>query len=149
MRNVLAFILTCIILAQVSIQVEAKSGLDCNCVLYARSYVPELPRGLYTKKDKQGIVNYYSPVPGAILLTGDGYWGHAAYVDKVEGDLVFIQEANFSRCKKTTRWIRKDYEKIYGYYLSPILLAKVELMNFIAAQNLNEQFGRYAAYISL
>lgn len=89
----------------------------CNCVLTARVFNTDLPRGLYSLSQKKRIINSKEPTIGATVITNEGNWtGHAATVVGVTEDTVTLLEANYKRCKVTTRVLDKDSKKIVGYY---------------------------------
>lgn len=132
MRVFFALILVCAIFALSTMGVEAKSGLQCNCVKYGRSIESSLPLGLNNKANKKKIVNSLVPIEGGFVLTSEGYWGHVAYIEKVEGTWFYILEANYKHCQVSYRWLQTDYSKIYGYYIPPVVLAKQEMKEFMA-----------------
>lgn len=90
----------------------------CNCVKTARILNPELPYGLISRKSKLGIINTQEAEPGATVVTKEGYWYHVATVAYETDDYITVIEANYKRCKVTARTIRKDSQKIAGYYIN-------------------------------
>ncbi|MDH4129292.1 MAG: hypothetical protein OEV44_11085 [Spirochaetota bacterium] len=99
----------------------------CNCVLWLRDRLPELPTGLWTLDDKEAIINSQTPVVGSGAMCADGVWfthegkkvfsGHVALVTKVKDDLLTIQEANYKSCTITEREGTKDKLKIVGFFV--------------------------------
>lgn len=89
----------------------------CNCVLTARKFNSDLPRGLYSLSQKKRIINSDEPTIGATVITNEGNWtGHAATVIGIDNETITLLEANYKRCKVTTRVLDKDSKKIVGYY---------------------------------
>lgn len=89
----------------------------CNCVLTARKFNSDLPRGLYSLSQKKRIINSKEPTIGATVITNEGNWtGHAATVIGIDNETITLLEANYKRCKVTTRVLDKDSKKIVGYY---------------------------------
>lgn len=98
--------------------VNAQSSTACNCVLYARTLVPSLPRGLFTLQDKKNIINSYNPSQGSVAIIDSGQqWGHVAVVTSVNNDgTVTIQESNWGRCRIGSRTGTPGDLRILGYY---------------------------------
>jgi hypothetical protein len=92
--------------------------LAYNCVLFARSQNPSLPRGLFTKSSKAKIAQDIPPEEGSVILTKEGRYGHAGIVKEVKENSIVIEECNYNRGKCGTREIMKDNANILGYYPS-------------------------------
>ena len=89
----------------------------CNCVLYVRARVPQMPFGLWTIFDKKKIINDHTPRAGSVAIINVGLpWGHVALVKKVGTQHLTIQEANFKFCKITERHGNTADLKIIGYF---------------------------------
>lgn len=82
---------------------KVPSNLKGNCVLFARSLVPDLPMvGVSSTshqvnaQGKRKAINSKTPVPGSIaILPERGFYGHLAYVEKVNPDgTIYIIDAN-------------------------------------------------------
>ncbi len=56
------------------------------------------------------------PVPGAIAWTPAGWYGHVAYVERIEGNSVLISEMNFAGWNRVSqRWVpATSFGYIYG-----------------------------------
>ena len=87
-----------------------------NCVLYARCKQPRLPTGLTYWRDKLRIINSHTPRAGcvAVIKTGSAY-GHVAYVSRVSGSTVYIDEGNWGR-RCNSRSGTAASLKIQGYW---------------------------------
>ena len=99
--------------------VFAQNSVACNCVLYARTLVPSLPRGLFTLQNKKNIINSYTPSKGAVAVIDSGHeWGHVAVVTDVssDGTTVTIQESNWGRCRIGSRTGSPQRLNILGYF---------------------------------
>jgi hypothetical protein len=99
--------------------VFAQNSVACNCVLYARTLVPSLPRGLFTLQNKKNIINSYTPSKGAVAIIDSGLeWGHVAVVTDVspDGTTVTIQESNWRRCRIGSRTGSPQRLNILGYF---------------------------------
>jgi surface antigen len=86
-----------------SITVHASSGPNkfpygwCTWYVASRRYVPW--RGNAKQWPASARAYGYSvgrvPVPGAILVTGESWWGHVAYVESVHGSTITVSEMNY------------------------------------------------------
>lgn len=88
---------------------------ECSCVLYAQD-ISGINVGSIGKARNHPI-NSHEPTYGAIVVLNEGASGHIAMVGSVFAETFFVLEFNFSKCQFGTREIRKDYEKIIGYYI--------------------------------
>lgn len=75
-----------------------------NCVLYARCRQPRLPYGLTSYADKVRVINSRTARAGcvAVIKTSSSY-GHVAYVNRVSGGRVSIDEGNWPSGRCGTR----------------------------------------------
>ncbi len=89
----------------------------CNCVTWVRcAKASWLPYGLFTLADKKRVMNSSSADPGKVAVHNIYYpYGHVSYITKVKGSTIYIEEANYSRCKVTKRSGSKSNLKIIGY----------------------------------
>ena len=111
----------------------------CNCVLWLRDRLPELPYGLWTLDDKKAIINSSTPVVGSGAMSKDGVWftrngkrvfsGHVALVVKVIEDIITIHEANYQSCAVTEREGTMDQLKLVGFFVPEHLINNEETMN--------------------
>lgn len=63
-----------------------------------------------------GYATGYTPVPGAIMVTRESWWGHVAYVESVSGGSVRISEMNYNGWGVvSSRSLPKNSWKIRGY----------------------------------
>ena len=87
-----------------------------NCVKFARCKQPALPYGLTYWRDKLRIINTQRPRAGcvAVIKTGSAY-GHVAYVRRVSGSTVYIDEGNWGR-RCNSRSGTAAALKIQGYW---------------------------------
>ncbi len=97
---------------------DAQNDTACNCVLYARTFVPSLPRGLFTLQDKKNIINSDRPSKGAVAIIDSGYSpGHVAVVTNVNRDgTITIQEGNWNKCRIGSRTGSPQKLNILGYF---------------------------------
>lgn len=105
--------------AQGNLQVlEGDFEFADNCVKFARQFVPNLQYGLWDKEDKQKAVDHSITWPsvGDVVLTGEGPYGHAAYIEAIEGDEMILREANYRAGKVTSgRRLKISDSKVYGF----------------------------------
>lgn len=80
--------------------VRAFSGIDVGPIGYARNHP----------------INTDWPITGGIVILDEGYFGHTAFVTKVDDEFIYIKESNFIPCTVGERKLRRDYSKILGYY---------------------------------
>ena len=87
-----------------------------NCVKYARCRQRRLPYGLTYWRDKLNIINSRTPRVGcvAVIKTGSAY-GHVAYVKRVSGSTVSIDEGNWGR-RCNSRSGTASQLRIQGYW---------------------------------
>lgn len=72
-----------------------------NCVLYARCRQRRLPFGLTTYAQKVAIINSSRARAGCVaVIRTSSQWGHVAYVNRVSGSTVYLDEGNWpsGRC---------------------------------------------------
>jgi len=113
----------------------------CNCVLWLRVVLPELPTGLWTLDDKRAIINSSKPVVGSGAMSSDGVWfthegkkvfsGHVAFVKKVDKDVITIREANYRSCTVTEREGTMKELKLIGFFVPDRLKTNEETMKEI------------------
>ncbi len=99
-----------------TIKILPSESNSCNCVLFARHYVPSLPFGLWTLGDKKKIINAYTPTVGNVAIMSVGLWGHVGIVTGISGNIITIKEANYKTCKITERAGMATELKIIGYF---------------------------------
>jgi hypothetical protein len=104
---------------------SAAEDVKCNCVLYARSKVPSLPRGLDTHVAKLGVINSNVPRVGVVAVHS---YNHVSVVTRVwtvrvrvgrgyrTDTYVKINEANYRRCQITSRSGSPQGLGIVGYF---------------------------------
>lgn len=65
---------------------------------------------------REGYQTGKIPVPGAVAWTPNGWYGHVAYVERVEGEQVLISEMNFAGWNRVSqRWVNaSSFGYIYG-----------------------------------
>ncbi len=65
---------------------------------------------------REGYLTGAIPVPGAVAWTPNGWYGHVAYVERVEGSQVLISEMNFAGWNRVSqRWVAaSSFGYIYG-----------------------------------
>lgn len=83
-----------------------------SCVLFARWYL--------NRDEIRGIAGAIKPSSqepkiGSVVLLKEGKLGHVAIVEGIEGDTLYLLEANYISGKITRRQIQKDYDRIKGY----------------------------------
>ncbi|MDD2498880.1 MAG: CHAP domain-containing protein [Desulfitobacteriaceae bacterium] len=89
----------------------------CNCVLWVRKRVPNLPFGLWTILSKKKIINSDKAKEGRVAIMNVGLpFGHVGIVKEVGKNHITIQEANYKLCKVTERHGTEKDLKILGYF---------------------------------
>lgn len=85
-----------------SVESELGGCNQCtNCVKYARCRQRRLPYGLTTFADKVARINRRTPRAGCVaVIKTSSVYGHVAYVNKVSGGRIYIDEGNWpsGRC---------------------------------------------------
>ena len=84
----------------------------CSCVIFARWYL--------NREEIRGIAGAIKPSSqepkiGSVVLLREGELGHTAVVIGIEGDTLYLLEANYTPCKLTTRQMKIGDSKIKGY----------------------------------
>lgn len=119
------------------------SNIINNCVLFARYKVPSLPYGLVSYDSKKNICNSHTAIVGEIAVLpqySGGYYGHVAYVEKVEGSVITILEGGANTGHINRRVGTESQLEIYGYYNPGGLSAPVN--------NSNNGSNTYTAYVT-
>lgn len=91
----------------------------CTWYVATRTHVPwggNAKNWLANAKAYGAVVNS-TPAPGTIVVTTDNrYYGHVAYVEKVEDDKILISEMNYEKFGKVNqRWLSTSSKTIRGY----------------------------------
>lgn len=97
---------------------NANSSCDtCNCVTWVRcARASWLPYGLNTLDDKKKAMNTSTADVGRVAVHDIYYpYGHVSYISKIKGSTITIEEANYTKCKQTSRSGSKSALKIIGY----------------------------------
>ena len=55
------------------------------------------------------------PWPGYLVLLSEGEYGHLAVIQRIEGDKLYIVEANYKPCAVSTRTLDINDPRIRGY----------------------------------
>ncbi len=87
----------------------------CSCVSYARwrSGINTGPIGVA----RNHKVNSQIPKVGALAVTYESSAGHLSYVVAIDANYIYVDEANYSRCRVTyNRAIPRNSKVIKGYY---------------------------------
>lgn len=85
-------------------QVTSSSGPNhfpwgwCTWYVASRRYVPWSGNAYnwYENAQSYGRPTGRTPVPGAIMVTGESGWGHVAYVESVSGNSFTVSEMNYT-----------------------------------------------------
>lgn len=83
----------------------------CSCVKYARTLIPNLPRGDASDFKANGPPQ----VGGLVLLDYDGT-GHVAVITGFTADGITVSEGNYHHCEKDTRIILLNDPHIIGFW---------------------------------
>ena len=93
---------------------QAKGFDPCSCVSYAKSLVP------YRESigvAKNWLRNTDKAQVGGVVILKESPSGHVAYITKVWADEFEVDETNYVPCTRSTRIIKKNYDKIIGYWV--------------------------------
>lgn len=61
-------------------------------------------------------INSKEPKVGSVVILDESVYGHSAVITQMWEDEFKVDETNYIPCTRSTRIIRKDYDKIIGYY---------------------------------
>ena len=84
-----------------------------NCVMYAKYRTGHLNESWGVAKDIKP--NSQTPVVGGVVLTSEGKFGHAGYIENIKDDKLLIVEANYIPDQISTRSLQLDSPSIRGY----------------------------------
>lgn len=84
-----------------------------NCVLYTKYLLGRLNESWGIAQDIKPTSTI--PYVGGVVLTKEGKFGHLAIIEKIEGDTLYLKEANYTPNKITTRELSVDSPLIRGY----------------------------------
>jgi len=119
-----------------------ETPLECSCVRYAESLVNGIP--IINAIDYP--LNTITPVVGDIIklqyynATTTNYIYHIAVIDKITDAGFHIREANFERCKETSRVIDRESEEILGFF-NPARQRLIDNLTDIQKQTLWNESG--------
>jgi len=92
------------------------------CTWYAAQKRPDIPNRLgnggawYSNAQSQGLATGQTPQAGAVVVTGESWVGHVAYVESVNGNTITVSEMNYEGWNKvSTRTINASASTIKGY----------------------------------
>lgn len=90
----------------------------CSCVAFVKRLTGFDKSIGYAKNWPR---NSEVPVIGGVVITSESSFdtfrtGHVAYILDINDDTLTLLEANYSRCKQTTRKIKVADKKIIGYW---------------------------------
>jgi hypothetical protein len=104
-------------LANITAMASCDDTYKCNCVLWVRNCKAYwLPSGMTYIWEKKSKINTQEAKSGRVAVMDIYYpYGHVAYITKVSGSSISVQEANYTPCKVTSRTGTKSGMKIAGY----------------------------------
>lgn len=90
---------------------------QCTWYIAQKRYIPWAgnAKDWLNNARKYGFQTGSEPVPGAIVATREGYYGHVAYVEAVQGDSIIISEMNLGYGVLKTRTLKIGDRRIKGY----------------------------------
>lgn len=81
--------------------VRAVTGIDVGVIGYARNWP----------------INSQEPRVGGVVITAESSAGHVAKIIGIEGDDLILDEANYSRCRRTSgRRLNRHNRVVRGFY---------------------------------
>ena len=86
---------------------------ECNCVKWLKGYLGAENEIWGIPRDMTDL--YSIPRVGSIIVTSEGEYGHIGYIEKIEGDKLYILEANYKPCEVSTRILSINAPQIRGY----------------------------------
>jgi hypothetical protein len=98
-----------------SVIINSTSANLCSCVLFAKAKSGRNPGSVGFARNWP--VNSQTPQVGAVILTRESSAGHAGVVTGVDSEWVYVNDANYSRCRETNRKLPINSHLIRGYYL--------------------------------
>lgn len=84
--------------------------LDCNCYMYVRSKIPNLPLTKDLKPNSEIAVGAV-----AIFKYPSGLM-HYAYVESFGTDVFTVDESNYKKCVRAKRIVKLDDKALLGFY---------------------------------
>lgn len=90
---------------------ETYPGEECNCYLYVKNRVDDLPR-------MHEITPNAGSTVGSIAVEWYGEVKHISIVTEVMDDGVWVEESNYSHCKTGTRFIPFNKHSLSGFWSS-------------------------------
>lgn len=94
---------------------------QCTWYVAQKRYIPWSGHAKYwlSQAKRYGFQIGTEPVPGAIVVTNESWYGHVAYVEAVNGDYITISEMNgipwWKKGKLNIRVLHKNDWRIRGY----------------------------------
>ncbi|MCX6810802.1 MAG: CHAP domain-containing protein [Candidatus Berkelbacteria bacterium] len=61
---------------------------------------------------RAGYATGSTPVPGAIMVTRESWWGHVAYIESVDGDSFTVSEMNYAGWGVTSRRVVSTHDSV-------------------------------------
>ena len=90
----------------------------CSCVAFVKRLTGFNEPVGYAKN---WPVNSKVPVVGGVVITNESSFGgvrtgHVAYISAIDGDTLTLLEANYVRCKQSTRKLNINDKRILGFW---------------------------------
>jgi len=92
---------------------EIATSVYCSCVQTAKSLGVNIPSG-NNASDLEP--NTDEPQVGQLVLLHYPKASHVAVILSISEEGYLIEEGNYHPCEHTTRFIKKDYHAIYGFW---------------------------------
>lgn len=90
---------------------ETRPGEACNCYLYVKNRVHNLPRMI-------DILPNAEPIVGAVAVEWFGNIKHVSLVAQVTETGVWVEESNVPHCQFGTRFIPFDKHSLVGFWIA-------------------------------
>jgi hypothetical protein len=89
------------------------SGRDCSCVLFVKSKTGFSRSIGYARNWPK---NTTAPQVGGVVITNESRAGHVAYITGLNSESIEVIEANYVKCKVSTRTIPLNSKIIMGFW---------------------------------
>ncbi len=105
------------VVAQSEVLYQAKKANlgFCSCVTFVKR-ITGVQESVGAARNWK--INSTFPQVGGVVVTKESSYGHVAYIEAIDGNIMTLVEANYIPCKKSERKMAIDDPRIKGFWVN-------------------------------